>query len=518
MFTLCVAAGARPLRANLKSSATHSLRLMSSGTEWHGVDVEYPNHSFTVLKQSSSSRARAGKLCTPHGDVETPAFVFCATKAAIKGGITPAQLREEGTQFILSNTYHLMLTPGSPIIEKLGGLQQFSGWRGPMLTDSGGYQIFSMGYGSVSNEVKGKRNAESMGWNKTLLKIDESGATFRSYVDGSVQNLTPEICMEIQKQIGADFVVVLDECTPFNVDKEYTRESTRRSHRWAIRSLQAFNDLNVGNGHKQALYGIVQGGVYEDLRDESTAFVNNTPFFGSAIGGSLGDSASKMHSIVSYTRRKLRDDRPVHLLGIGGIRDIFHGVSEGIDTFDCVHPSRLGRHGGALVKSSFWEEEVWADSSSPGGAYADTRRAEKLRRKNEERARARGEEETATSATMATAAAAAAAGEEKGKDDPLLQRQRSKVREHVDINKGAFRNDPRPIDPECDCYTCRNYSRAYLHHLFKADEQLGGTLVTLHNVHFMNTLMKRIRDGIEKDDLDTPYREYVHEQLQNIDK
>jgi queuine tRNA-ribosyltransferase len=189
-------------------------------------DVEYPNHSFTLLKQSESSKARLGKLCTPHGDVETPAFIFCATKAAIKAGITPAQLREEGTQFILSNTYHLLLTPGSEVVEKMGGLQQYSAWKGPMLTDSGGYQIFSMGYGSVSNEVKGKRNAEGMGWERSLIKIDEDGATFRSYVDGSIQRLTPERCMQVQKELGADFVVVLDECTPFNVDKQYTAEST----------------------------------------------------------------------------------------------------------------------------------------------------------------------------------------------------------------------------------------------------------------------------------------------------
>ena len=163
--------------------------------------VEYPNHKFEVLTQASTNKARTGKLSTPHGDVYTPAFVFCATKAAMKG-VTPAALRQEDTQFILSNTYHLMLSPGSELVEKMGGLQQFSGWRGPMLTDSGGYQIFSMGYGSVSNEIKGKNADGNGGWGKTLIKIDEEGATFRSFIDGSVQHLSPERCMKVQKELG----------------------------------------------------------------------------------------------------------------------------------------------------------------------------------------------------------------------------------------------------------------------------------------------------------------------------
>ena len=513
----------RPASIAQRSTITGVLSSKEDGTNWDEEKdgkVEYPNHGFTVTQSSSSSKARTGKLSTPHGDILTPAFVFCATKAAMKGGVTPAQLREEGTQFILSNTYHLMLTPGSELVERMGGLQKFSGWRGPMLTDSGGYQIFSMGYGSVSNEVKGKRNVESMGWDKTLIKIDEEAATFRSYVDGSTQVLTPERCMEIQKQLGADFVVVLDECTPFNVKKEYTRDSTRRSHRWAIRSLRTFNELNKKNEHKQALYGIIQGGIYEDLRDESTAFVNDTPFFGSAIGGSLGDKRSKMFEIVSHTRSRLRDDRPVHLLGIGGVRDIFHGVRQGIDTFDCVHPSRLGRHGGALVKAGFWDEDVWGDTSSPGNTYASARKEEKLRKKNEERERARASSHgTASSAAAATTERLGEvngeAAEASSPGEKVVQRMRRKVREHVDVNKGAFRNDPRPIDPGCDCHTCRNYSRAYLHHLFKADEQLGGSLVTIHNVHYMNTLMDRIREAIRTDQLEETYDEYVDKELQD---
>lgn len=247
-----------------------------------------------------------------------------------------------------------MLTPGSLIIEKMGGLQNFTGWRGPMLTDSGGYQIFSMGHGSVSDEIKGKRNIESRGQSQSLIRIDEKGAKFRSYVDGSIHFLTPEVSIEIQRNLGADLIVVLDECTPFNVDKDYTQQSMRRSHRWATRSLNEFIRTDSG---KQALYGIIQGGIYEDLRDESTAFMNANPFFGIAIGGSLGANKQMMHEIVRYTRGKIREDRPVHLLGIGGVRDIFNGVRCGIDTFDCVHPTRLGRHGGALVRADHWYEK-----------------------------------------------------------------------------------------------------------------------------------------------------------------
>ena len=218
-------------------------------------NVNYENFSFELIKTDKASRARIGTLKTPHGNVETPNFVFCATKAAMKA-LSPDQLRAAGSQIMLSNTYHLMLTPGSELVEQMGGLQKFTNWRGPMLTDSGGYQIFSMGFGSVSSEIKGKRDTVAMGWNQTLINIDEEGATFRSYVDGSIHYLTPEKSINIQRQLGADLIVVLDECTPFNVDKQYTADSMRRSHRWALRSLKEFVRGNTG---KQALYGIIQG-------------------------------------------------------------------------------------------------------------------------------------------------------------------------------------------------------------------------------------------------------------------
>lgn len=303
----------------------------------------YPNFDFSILKKSSKNRARLGLLKTPHGVVETPAFIFCATKAAIKA-VSPADMKAAGTQFILSNTYHLMIQPGAETIAKLGGIHRFMGWNGPMLTDSGGFQIFSLGHGSVADEIKGRRGNTG---NKSLLKITEEGALFRSYLDGRMHLLTPEKSIEIQRNIGADLIVVLDECTPFHVDKAYTRKSMEMSHRWGKRSLDDFLQKNDGS---QALYGIVQGGVYEDLRIESCDFVNSQPFFGQAIGGSLGADKAQMSEVVAMAASQLNPERPIHLLGIGGVTDIFDGVEQGIDTFDCVHPTRLARHGGALVR------------------------------------------------------------------------------------------------------------------------------------------------------------------------
>lgn len=312
--------------------------------------------TFEILKKSQRNRARLGRLTTPHGIIETPAFIFCATKAAIKGATTQ-QMKEAGTQIILSNTYHLMLQPGGELVERMGGLHKFMGWDGPMLTDSGGYQIFSLGHGSVAAEVKGRRQGYK---NRMLKQITEEGATFKSYLDGRVHTLTPESSIQIQRQLGADLIVVLDECTPYHVDKNYTEQSMHMSHRWATRSLNEFNRLNTDG--RQALYGIIQGGVHEGLRDVSADYVNNQSFFGHAVGGSLGASKSQMKGVVSYTMSRLRPDRPVHLLGIGGVSDIFHGVEQGIDTFDCVHPTRLARHGGALVRAKQLAEYTSRDS------------------------------------------------------------------------------------------------------------------------------------------------------------
>ncbi|MFC7334028.1 tRNA guanosine(34) transglycosylase Tgt [Rhodocista pekingensis] len=309
--------------------------------------IPYPGFGFDILHRDPASRARVGRLTTPHGTIETPNFIFCGTKASVKG-VTPAQLREERTDIILSNTYHLMIQPGAETVARLGGLHRFMGWDGPMLTDSGGYQIFAMGHGSVADEIKGRRSQVR---EKTLLRINEEGAEFRSYTNGEKLFLTPERSVDIQRKLGADLVVQLDECTPYHVDRDYTARSMRMSHRWGDRSLAEFvrgGGLSA-NGLPQAMYGIVQGGVYPDLRRESAEYTADRPFFATAVGGSLGAHKDQMVEVVAMAMPHVHPDRPVHLLGIGGIVDIFAGVALGIDTFDCVSPTRIARHGWALM-------------------------------------------------------------------------------------------------------------------------------------------------------------------------
>lgn len=385
-------------------------------------------------QETGIENSRLGKITTPHGDIETPAFIFCATKATIKG-VTPAQLKDEKTQIILSNTYHLMLQPTGAVARKLGGLQKMTGWNGPMLTDSGGFQIFSLGHGSVSSEIKGKRDSNRP---KTMLKITEEGAKFKSYIDGKYHLLTPEKSMQTQCDLGADLIVVLDECTPFHVDKHYTEKSMNLSHRWAIRSLNEFNRITDGS---QRLYGIVQGGIYEDLREEACNFINDQQFFGNAVGGSLGASKEQMYDIVAFTMEKLNKDRPTHLLGIGGIGDIYEGVLQGVDTFDCVHPTRLARHGGALVRPC-----------------------------NNERDK----------------------------------------REHLNLKNSCYTEDNTPIEPDCDCYTCQNFSKGYIHHLLKAKELLALTLVSIHNIRFMNRYLEAIRNGLKNNTFKTVKKDWIH--------
>ena len=385
--------------------------------------------------ETTTDRARIGLLETPHGVVETPAFIFCATKAAIKS-VTAEQMREAGTQIILSNTYHLMLQPGADAVAYHGGLQKFTGWRGPMLTDSGGFQIFSLGHGSIANEIKGRQNNQRP---KTLLRITEEGARFKSYIDGRSWMLTPEESIRIQHKLGADMIVVLAECTPFHVEKSYTKDSMEMSHRWAKRCLTEFVKLNE-NG-QQRLYGIIQGGVYEDLREQGCDFVNSHDFFGHAIGGSLGASKEQMYDVVNFTASKLDRARPIHLLGIGGIKDIFNGVRAGIDTFDCVHPTRLARHGGALVK--------------PASIEGNTK-------------------------------------------------------EHINLGNQRFRMDNNPIEPDCTCSTCKNYSRGYIHHLLKANEMIASTLISIHNIHFMNRLLTEIREALVDGTLDALEKRWIH--------
>lgn len=383
---------------------------------------------------TSFERARFGVLETPHGCVDTPAFIFCATKASIKG-VSMEEMKKAGTQIILSNTYHLTLQPGSELIELMGGLQKFTNWNGPMLTDSGGFQIFSLGHGSVATEIKGNRKPYQ---NKTLVKITEEGALFKSYLNGEKILLTPERSIQIQQQLGADLIVVLDECTPFHVDKSYTHASLHRSHRWAIRCLK---ELEKQEKQKQVLYGIIQGGVYLDLRQEGADFVNTQPFFGHAIGGSLGACKEQMREVVDMTTALLKKDRPIHLLGIGKVEDIFSGVEKGIDTFDCVHPTRLARHGGALVRP--------AHNPNP---YKD----------------------------------------------------------HINLRNKIYKQDNNPIEQDCACTTCEGYTKSYLHHLLKAEELLALSLISIHNISFMNRLMKSIRIGLKEGTYPQIKKEWVY--------
>ena len=388
------------------------------------------NFNWKVTKISKFSRARLGTLKTPHGEIQTPAFIFCGTKAALKSFNT-TKAKNNDTQIILSNTYHLMLQPGGNIIAKHGGLHNFMNWDGPMLTDSGGFQIFSLGHGSVADEIKGRGNSSYR--SKSLLGISEEGALFKSYIDGRNYLLTPEKSIETQRDIGADLILVFDECTPFHVDKSYTFDSMSRSHRWSKRSINSFNKKNKyesknGSAGPQALYGIIQGGIYDDLRDESIDFnLNNNNFFGLAIGGSLGSTKDDMHKVVKYTSSKLKSSHPIHLLGIGDPVDIWSLVEYGIDTFDCVSPTRLARHGSALIRN---------------------------------------------------------------------------IAGKINLKNSKYKESLKPIDKECRCTTCKKYSTSYLHHLLKSEELLGLSLITAHNIYFMNNLMNCIREGIANDNLD----------------
>ena len=248
-----------------------------------------------------------------------------------------------------------MLQPGPEIISKEGGLQNFTHWNGPMMTDSGGYQIFSLGYGSVSEEIKGKNNNSKR---KSLIKITEEGASFRNYINGDKVFLSPERSIELQRDFGADLIFVLDECTPFNVSKKYTEKSMYMSHRWAVRCKNSFDsefrnyEPTFGSAGKQSLYGIIQGGVYEDLRKIACEETCSKDFDGLAIGGSLGSTKNQMYDIFSLCENYLDKSKPIHILGIGGLDDILHGVSSGYDTFDCVSPTRIARHGIMMSKLS----------------------------------------------------------------------------------------------------------------------------------------------------------------------
>ena len=305
---------------------------------------------FSVRTRDSASQARTGTLRLAHGEVQTPAFVPLATKGTVKT-LEPRDVEALGYEMVLGNTFHLFLAPGPELIDSYGGLNSFMRWRRPIITDSGGFQVFSMGHGSVAEEIKGRNRGGPSGAERTgsILAIEEAGVRFRSYLDGSERFLGPEESMAVQAALRSDIALVFDECTPFHVTREYTARSTERTHRWLDRCLTWHEQHGPSD---QAVYGIVQGGVEADLRRESAQAVAARACDGIAIGGSLGQDKAQMHEVVGWTTAELdahAAQRPRHLLGIGDIDDLVAGVRLGIDTFDCALPTRLGRHGVALV-------------------------------------------------------------------------------------------------------------------------------------------------------------------------
>jgi queuine tRNA-ribosyltransferase len=301
---------------------------------------------FDIRTRAPDRGARTGTLRLAHGEVRTPAFVPLATKAVVKT-LEVREVAELGYDMVLGNTFHLFLTPGHELIRELGGLHRFQRWNRPIITDSGGFQVFSMGHGAVADEIKG-RSAQSGGGERAggIVGIEEEGVTFRSYLDGSQRFMGPETSMEVQAALGSDIALVFDECTPFNVTRDYTARSTERTHRWLDRCL----DWHAGNGPEgQVVYGIVQGGVEEDLRRWSAQEVAARDVGGIAIGGTLGEDKDQMFTVVEWTIAELGEERPRHLLGIGEVDDLVRGVELGVDTFDCAMPTRIGRHGMALV-------------------------------------------------------------------------------------------------------------------------------------------------------------------------
>jgi queuine tRNA-ribosyltransferase len=331
----------------------------------------FSEHVLTIEARDSATDARAGRLRTAHGDVRTPAFVPLATKATVKG-LLPTEVGALGYDMVLGNTFHLMLNPGAELIERLGGLHGFMGWAGPIITDSGGFQVFSMGHGTIAEEIKSRgRHGQAAARDGAILSIEEEGVRFRSYVDGRERFLSPEHSMAVQGSLGSDIALVFDECTPFHVDREYTERSTERTHRWLERCLRWHAEHGPAG---QLVYGIVQGGVYEDMRRASARAVAVSGCDGVAIGGSLGAEKAQMYEVVGYALGELGGERerlPRHLLGIGEVDDLIRGVELGIDTFDCAMPTRLGRHGTALVPEpeNRWRVDLtksrWRTSDEP---------------------------------------------------------------------------------------------------------------------------------------------------------
>lgn len=352
--------------------------------------------TYELIKQCPETGARAGRLHTPHGTFDTPIFMPVGTQATVKA-MSPEELKTMGAGIILSNTYHLFLRPGHELVKEAGGLHSFMNWDGGILTDSGGFQVFSLG---------------------PLRKITEDGVTFRSHIDGSKQFLSPERATEVQMALGSDIMMAFDECVPYPADYAYAKQSTERTTRWAKRCKEAHT-----NTEKQALFGIVQGGMYKDLRTQSVNELVELDFPGYAVGGlSVGEPKPLMYEMLEHTVPLLPPHKPRYLMGVGTPDCLVEGVMHGIDMFDCVFPTRVARNGTVMTS--------------------------------------------------------------KGR---------------LVVKNAEYAKDFRPIDENCSCYTCRNYSRAYIRHLFKAEEIFGLRLTTIHNLHFLLHFMKDMRQAIIED-------------------
>ncbi len=392
---------------------------------------------FEIKKEIPNALGRAGILETPHGQIETPAFVSVGTKASVKA-LTPEQILETGAQVVLANTYHLYLEPGDERVKSFGGLQKFMNWFGPTMTDSGGFQVFSLGaaYGkeiskivSISDPSQLLAERSTDGETPRLANIGADGVSFRSHHDGSLHYITPEKSIDIQHNLGADIIFAFDECTSPTETLRYQEEALERTHRWAKKSLEYHQ--SKPNKETQALFGIVQGGRDEELRKRSAEFIGALDFDGFGIGGSF--AKEDMQTAVKWVNEILPKDKPRHLLGIGEPEDLFMGVENGVDLFDCVAPTRNGR-GGTLYTH-------------------------------------------------------------KGK---------------INIRNAEFREDTGPVDADCECSVCKNYSRAYLCHLYRSHEMLGGTLGSIHNLYFIINLVKKMRASI----LDGSFPEFKEKFLQ----
>jgi queuine tRNA-ribosyltransferase len=348
--------------------------------------------SFDLLHTDPAGHARVGIVHTPHGDIPTPIFMPVGTQATVKT-ISPQELEDLGTKIILSNTYHLFLRPGADLIASLGGLHGFMDWHHPILTDSGGFQVLSLGH---------------------LRRLDDDGAVFKSHIDGAMHRFTPERATLVQEQLGADIIMAFDECAPPQADEEYARAAMDRTHRWALRCQSAHTRSD------QALFGIVQGGMHATLRRESARALSAMDFPGYGIGGlSVGEAKDLTWAMLEVVTEILPVDKPRYLMGVGAPEDLLDGVARGVDMFDCVLPTRIARNGALFTRSG-----------------------------------------------------------------------------RLNIRNTSNTRDARPIEDECTCYTCQHFSRAYLRHLFKAEEILGLRLMTIHNLHFLLNLMRQVRESI----------------------